>query len=178
MKERFDAIFFDNDGILVDTEPLFLQATKGPVFTQTNCQQGHTSPGATGSRCLGYFWCAASVCLARCAPLTGRPLGCRNMANASARDYFVENLVQPLATAPMIDGIFYDAFNCAHNESLKYALEVSYKLANELQPPPREVEATDIGPPPTPPAHPLRQRRSVPGGLRQGASGHRGSGGL
>ena len=35
----------------------FLQAAKGPVFTQTNCQQGHTSPGATGSRCLGYFWC-------------------------------------------------------------------------------------------------------------------------
>ena len=33
------------------------------------------------------------------------------MANASARDYFIENLVQPLATAPMIDGIFYDAFN-------------------------------------------------------------------
>ena len=75
----------------------FLQAAKGPVFTQTNCQQGHTSPGATGSRCLGYFW---------------------NMANASARDYFVENLVQPLATAPMIDGIFYDAFNCAQRVQL------------------------------------------------------------
>jgi len=26
--DRFDAVFFDNDGILVDTEPLFLQATK------------------------------------------------------------------------------------------------------------------------------------------------------
>ena len=37
------------------------------------------------------------------------------MANASARDYFVENLVQPLATAPMIDGIFYDAFNYGYD---------------------------------------------------------------
>ena len=26
------------------------------------------------------------------------------MANSSARDYFIEKLVQPLATAPMIDG--------------------------------------------------------------------------
>ena len=33
MKERFDAIFFDNDGILVDTEPLFLQATKEILAT-------------------------------------------------------------------------------------------------------------------------------------------------
>ena len=68
----------------------FLQSAHGPVFTHTNCQQGHTSPGATDNHCVGYFW---------------------NMANASARDYFIENLVQPLATAPMIDGIFYDAFN-------------------------------------------------------------------
>eukprot|EP01043_Picozoa_sp_COSAG02_P051011 COSAG02_NODE_5313_length_4446_cov_11.536922_1_plen_72_part_00 len=43
---------------------------------------------------MGYFW---------------------NMANASARDYFIENLVQPLATAPMIDGIFYDAFNYGYD---------------------------------------------------------------
>ena len=72
----------------------FLQSVHGPVFTHTNCQQGHTSPGATGNRCVGYFW---------------------NMANASARDYFIENLVQPLAKAPMIDGIFYDAFNYGYD---------------------------------------------------------------
>eukprot|EP01051_Picozoa_sp_SAG22_P003902 SAG22_NODE_198_length_15480_cov_24.005526_10_plen_73_part_00 len=36
----------------------------------------------------------------------------RNMANASARDYFVKNLIEPLAVAPMIDGVFFDAFNC------------------------------------------------------------------
>lgn len=68
----------------------FLQSAHGPVFTHTNCQQGHTSPGATNNHCVGYFW---------------------NMANESARDYFITNLVAPLATAPMIDGIFYDAFN-------------------------------------------------------------------
>jgi HAD superfamily hydrolase (TIGR01509 family) len=31
--DRFDAIFFDNDGILVDTEPLFLQATQEILAT-------------------------------------------------------------------------------------------------------------------------------------------------
>jgi len=72
----------------------FLQSEKGPVFTETNCQQAHTSPGATGGRCKGYFW---------------------NMANVSARDHFISNLVQPLAEAPMIDGIFYDAFNYGYD---------------------------------------------------------------
>ena len=33
MKARFDAIFFDNDGVLVDTEPLFLQATQEILAT-------------------------------------------------------------------------------------------------------------------------------------------------
>ena len=42
----------------------FLQSSHGPVFTATNCRQGHTSTGATDNHCLGYFW---------------------NMANASAR---------------------------------------------------------------------------------------------
>jgi len=80
-----------NDPVYKD---FFLQSSDGPVFTQTNCQQGHTSPGATGGRCIGHFW---------------------NMANASARDYFVEKLVEPLATAPMIDGVFYDAFNYGYD---------------------------------------------------------------
>ena len=31
--DRYDAIFFDNDGILVDTEPLFLQATQEILAT-------------------------------------------------------------------------------------------------------------------------------------------------
>eukprot|EP01051_Picozoa_sp_SAG22_P003903 SAG22_NODE_198_length_15480_cov_24.005526_11_plen_171_part_00 len=34
----------------------FLQSAHGPVFTHTNCQQGHTSTGATDNHCLGYFW--------------------------------------------------------------------------------------------------------------------------
>ena len=33
MIDRFDAIFFDNDGILVDTEPLFFQATQEILAT-------------------------------------------------------------------------------------------------------------------------------------------------
>lgn len=33
MKDRFDAILFDNDGVLVDTEPLFLQATQELLAT-------------------------------------------------------------------------------------------------------------------------------------------------
>ena len=31
--DRFDAIFFDNDGVLVDTEPLFLEATQQVLAT-------------------------------------------------------------------------------------------------------------------------------------------------
>jgi hypothetical protein len=57
----------------------------------------HTNPAATGGRCTGYFW---------------------NFGNASARDYFIEHLVAPLALAPMIDGIFYDAVNFAAGESV------------------------------------------------------------
>merc|ERR1712166_436259 len=68
----------------------FLQGKSKTVETQTYCQQGHTSPGATGDHCLSYVW---------------------NMANASARDYFVENVVAPLATSDSIDGVFYDGFN-------------------------------------------------------------------
>jgi len=72
----------------------FLQAADGPVFTQTNCQQAHTSEAATHGHCKGYFW---------------------NMANASARDYFVAELVAPLAANPVIDGIFFDAFNYGYD---------------------------------------------------------------
>ena len=52
---------------------------------------------------------------------------------------------------------------------LKFALNaVPYEMAHSvLQPPPREVEATDIGPPPTPPTHPLRQ----PDGPQPGGHG-------
>lgn len=72
----------------------FLQSAHGPVFTHTNCQQGHTSPEATNNRCVGFFW---------------------NMANSSARSHFVDKLVAPLATAPMIDGVFFDAFNYGYD---------------------------------------------------------------
>lgn len=51
--DRFDAIFFDNDGVLVDTEPLFLRATQevlatvgveltAEIFHEVSMRQGRT----------------------------------------------------------------------------------------------------------------------------------------
>jgi len=99
----------------------FLQSAHGPVFTHTNCQQGHTSPGATANHCVGadifrrtrrHFLILKQTVLPRQARDKHRKLLNKsvssgyfwNMANSSARDYFIEKLVQPLATAPMIDG--------------------------------------------------------------------------
>jgi len=68
----------------------FLQSTGGSFeYSRTNCYQEHTND----PHCVGWFW---------------------NFANASARDYFVEKLVAPLALAP-IDGVFFDAFNYAYD---------------------------------------------------------------
>eukprot|EP00965_Chrysotila_dentata_P212964 6187362-Pleurochrysis_carterae.AAC.2 len=64
----------------------FLQSTDGPEYTRTNCNQMHSN----NPHCVGWFW---------------------KFSNASARTYFVEKLVRPLATSPMIDGVFFDAFN-------------------------------------------------------------------
>jgi hypothetical protein len=77
-----------------DYKDYFLQAKDGYVFTQTDCQQGHTSPGATDGRCVGHFW---------------------NFANSSARAYFVDNLVAPLAYAHGVDGVFFDAVNYGYD---------------------------------------------------------------
>ena len=68
----------------------FLQGASKTVATQTYCQQGHTSTSATGDHCLSFVW---------------------NMANATARDYFVDHVVAPLAQSESIDGVFYDGFN-------------------------------------------------------------------
>jgi len=65
----------------------FLQSSGGSLeFSRTNCQQEHTND----KHCVGWFW---------------------DFANASARDYFVAHLVAPLADAPSIDGVFFDAVN-------------------------------------------------------------------
>ena len=69
----------------------FLQSTGGSFeFSRTNCYQEHTND----PHCIGWFW---------------------NFANASARDYFVSELVAPLAANPVIDGIFFDAFNYGYD---------------------------------------------------------------
>lgn len=68
-------------------EDFWLQSNDGPEFTNTDCQQmGHP----TTDYCKGYFW---------------------KFSNASACSYYVENLIRPLAVAPMIDGVFFDAVN-------------------------------------------------------------------
>jgi hypothetical protein len=68
----------------------FLQSTGTPEFSRTNCYQ----LGTNDPHCIGWFW---------------------NFANASARDYYVREVVAPLAHAPMIDGVFFDAFNYAYD---------------------------------------------------------------
>jgi len=68
----------------------FLQSNDSFEFTRTNCQQMHTDD----KHCVGYFW---------------------NFANASAREYFINKLVRPLALAPAISGVFFDAFNYAYD---------------------------------------------------------------
>jgi hypothetical protein len=62
------------------------------------CLQEHTSD----KHCVGWFW---------------------NFANASARDYFVSHLVAPLAEAPSIDGVFFDAVNYGYDipEVIEYS---------------------------------------------------------
>ena len=68
----------------------FLQAADGPEFTHTDCQQMGENP----PNCVGWFW---------------------NFGNASARDYFVDHLVGPLAAAGTIDGVFFDAVNYGYD---------------------------------------------------------------
>lgn len=48
----------------------------------------------TNPYCVGWFW---------------------KFSNASARTYFVEQLVGPLAAFPAIDGVFFDAFNYGYS---------------------------------------------------------------
>ena len=76
----------------------FLQQQHGAEFTHTNCEQMHQN----NPHCVGWFW---------------------NFANASARDYFVSHLVAPLAEAPSIDGVFFDAVNYGYDipEVIEYS---------------------------------------------------------
>ena len=102
----------------------FLQSTNGPEFSRTNCYQMHTSD----KHCVGYFWNACRIRDTNWHPhphthnSSSRRQSCRlnrahvwQFANASAREYFVEHIVSPLALAPGIDGVFYDAFNYGYD---------------------------------------------------------------
>ena len=68
----------------------FMQSTNGPEYSHSGCQQMGVP---TNPRCTNYFW---------------------NFANASARDFFLTKIVQPLAEAPFIDGVFFDGFDEAY----------------------------------------------------------------
>lgn len=142
------------DSVLKDREgspyrDFFLQGTKQTVATQTYCQQGHTSTGATGDHCLSYVW---------------------NMANASARDYFVKHVVSPLATSPSIDGVFYDGFNWGYILPAPWGTQTvnipNCTNAGTINPPPLGHQEDQLGdeglstlaagngPPPPPPPPP------------------------
>ena len=69
----------------------FMQSTNGAEYSHAGCQQMRAP---TSPRCANFFW---------------------NFANASARDYFVSKIVQPLAEAPFIDGVFVDGFDEAYS---------------------------------------------------------------
>ena len=67
----------------------FMQSTDGPEYSHSGCQQMGVP---TSDRCINYYW---------------------NFANASARAFFLDQIVAPLATAPVVDGVFFDGFDTA-----------------------------------------------------------------
>mmetsp|Transcript_23666 Transcript_23666/g.54190 ORF Transcript_23666/g.54190 Transcript_23666/m.54190 type:complete len:414 (+) Transcript_23666:3-1244(+) len=73
----------------------FLETESVPVYSMSACEQmgmGYSNPPT--DRCWNPIW---------------------NVANSSMRDYFIEHIIQPLAAAPMIDGVFFDCFNYAYS---------------------------------------------------------------
>ena len=71
-------------------EQFFMQSTDGPEYSHSGCQQMGVP---TSDRCMNYYW---------------------NFANASAREFFLDKIVAPLAEAPFIDGVFFDGFDTAY----------------------------------------------------------------
>ena len=92
------------------------------------------------------------------------------MANASARDYFVEHVVSPLATSPSIDGVFYDGFNWGYILPAPWGTQTvnipNCTNAGTINPPPLGNQEDQLGdeglstlaagngPPPPPPPPP------------------------
>ena len=72
----------------------FLETETVPVYSMSACEQmgmGYSNPPT--DKCWNPIW---------------------NVANASARDWFVKHIITPLADAPQIDGVFFDCFNYAY----------------------------------------------------------------
>ena len=73
----------------------FLQSTSTPEYSMSGCEQmglGYSNPPTP--KCVNFFW---------------------NTANEAAIDFFVDEVVGPLAAAPQIDGVFFDCFNYAYD---------------------------------------------------------------
>ena len=71
-----------------------LETDAVPVYSMSACEQmgmGYSNPPT--DHCWNPIW---------------------NVANASMRDFFIDKLIQPLADAPFIDGVFFDCFNFAY----------------------------------------------------------------
>lgn len=71
-----------------------LQTDSVPVYSMSACEQmamGYSDPPT--DKCWNAIW---------------------NVANASMRDYYIEEIIQPLANAPAVDGVFFDCFNFAY----------------------------------------------------------------
>lgn len=72
----------------------FLETDSVPVYSMSACEQmglGYQNPPT--DKCWNPNW---------------------NLANASARDFFIEHVLPPYATAPGVDGVFFDGFNVGY----------------------------------------------------------------
>ena len=104
----------------------FLEAESTIVYSMSACEQmglGYSNPPTP--RCWNPIWNVANaVPWQALEPSASRhsssfnvySLSSEPLRGQSARDYFIERVVAPLADAPMIDGVFFDCFNFACTE--------------------------------------------------------------
>jgi hypothetical protein len=73
----------------------FLQAAKTPVYSMSACEQmglGYSHPPT--DKCWNPIW---------------------NVGNPKVRDFYIDNVIAPLAASDKIDGVFFDCFNFAYD---------------------------------------------------------------
>ena len=107
-----------------------LEAEGTPVYSMSACEQmGNDAALALSARLAdcAQGWGTPTPPRTSAGIPSGRPARARpapprrlmgfgrNVGNASMRDYFIEQLVGPIARSPDIDGVFYDCFNFAYS---------------------------------------------------------------